>query len=61
MTIALPELLILTVLLVATALLMRWLARSPRGGVRDDLRGMSANRSTAREILDERYARGEIG
>ena len=61
MTAGLPELLILTVLLVAAALLVRRLVHCSRGGVRNDLRDMSANRSTASEVLDERYARGEFG
>ena len=52
------ELLIPVVLLVAAILPGWWIFGSLRGGGRGDLRETSANRSTACEIFDERYARG---
>ena len=59
------ELLLITVLMVAVlavpaVVLGRWLAGRLRSKVRRDLRGFGLARSSAREILYERYARGEI-
>ena len=47
--------------LLAVAALIRWLALPPGTGVREGKRGRSApERDDALEILEERYARGEI-
>ena len=57
---------VLTVLFLAAPvvlaiLLARWLARVVRSAIRSEARGLELGRSTAREVLDERYARCEIG
>lgn len=48
------------ILIIGIALLVVVAVRAVGGGVRRDDRAATAERGTARRILDERYARGEL-
>ncbi len=57
---------ILTLLFFAAPILLavlfgRWLAGVVRDAVRSEVQELGLNAGTVLEILDERYARGEIG
>lgn len=53
--------LFLAALVVGAVLLARWLAGVIRSAVRSEVRGLGLGPHSAREVLDERYVRGEIG
>ena len=66
MSIGPVESLILTAFFVAAPIVLavalgRWLASVTRGAIRSELRKLDPGGRNAREILDERYARGEVG